>query len=98
MIHKIKNDGTFADAVGDAADGAVAHIADGENARDIGFKKSRIAKEMPASRFLSVLEKIGAGKKKALGIAAERAFEPFGTRLCADEDEERAGLALLVRF
>ena len=34
------------------------------------------------------------GKKKAFGVAAQGAFQPIGARFCANENEERAGLAL----
>lgn len=47
LAKEIQDDGTFADAVGYAADGGIAHVTDSEDAGDIGFEKTRGALERP---------------------------------------------------
>src|SRR5258705_12749400 len=91
MVNELDGNGAFADAGSDALNGAMAHIADDEDAGDAGFKERGIAIDAPALGALAVAQEIGAGEYEATSIALDEVAEPVGARQGADEDEEAFG-------
>jgi hypothetical protein len=91
-MDKLDRDGTFPDPRRNTLDGAVANISHGENSGHVGFKKPRIAIELPSPRRLAILHQIGPGQNKSARVALNDSVQPSGARLGANEDEsELAG-------
>src|SRR6266436_232886 len=97
LMHKLHDDGAFANAGSDTLHGAVAHIANDKNTGDVSFEQSRIAVERPGRRPLAVTNQVGAGEDEAAIVALDQVAEPFGAGLRPDENKE-AGSGQLLRF
>ena len=87
----------LADGRGDPLDRVGAYVAGDEHAGDAGLQRPRVAVQRPAARPLPVDEQVGAGEQEAALVALERAGQPVGARLRADEDERVAGVDPLGR-
>jgi len=100
-MHELHNHGSFAYTRSHALDRAVAHIADHENTRHVGFEQTGIAIEGPRRGSLSVSEQVRPGKDESALVALDEIAQPLRARLRADENEQAAGRQLLfspVRF
>src|SRR5580692_1577137 len=95
LVHELDDDGAFADPGSYALYGAVAHVADDKDARNIGFEQPRIAVERPGSGAFAIAQKVGPGEDEAALIALDQVAEPFGARLRTNKYEE-AGSGKLV--
>src|SRR5262249_45660608 len=81
---------SFADAASHSFDRAVAHIAHGEDAGDIGFQQERIAIESPSFRALPVTDKIRASEQESTLVALDQVGQPIRPRQGPDENEHSA--------
>src|SRR5581483_1183071 len=88
-MHELNSDRAFSHARRDAADRAMAHIADRENTRRTGFQQTGVAVERPAARALAPGKKIWSGENKTVLVPSNGVAEPTRARLRANEDEKR---------
>src|SRR5262252_1297876 len=88
---------SLADGGRNPLDGVGTHVASREHAGDAGLEVVGIAVERPAPWSLPVAQQVRSGEDEASRVTRDHAFEPFGARLGADEDEEVAGPNRLLR-
>src|SRR5262245_8198277 len=82
--------GALADGAGDPLDRVVTDVTGGEEARQARLEEEGLPVEIPAGRRLDAQ----AGEDEPLLVAGDDALEPGRSRLLADEDEHRVGVAL----
>ena len=78
---------SLTDAGGDTLDGAVPHIAGGEDTGDAGLQEERIAVKWPVLWRLSLTHEVRAGENKALLVALYQVLEPTCMGLRANTNE-----------
>src|SRR3954463_212716 len=91
---ELDGDRALADRRRDALHRLVAHVTGAEDAGHARLQEIRIAAQVPAANLATFDRQIGAGENEAVLVALENARHPVGTRLGADEREERCRLEL----
>src|SRR6266704_7141902 len=70
--------------------GAMAHIAHGEHAWDIGLQQERISVERPSLRSLPVTHKIRTSQQETTLIPLDDIRQPICPRQCSNKNKHRA--------
>src|SRR4051812_23660682 len=95
-MRELHSDRTLANGRGNALHGLIANVTGAEDAGNVRLEQERITSERPTTRPSVLLLQIGPGENEPMLVALHDVGNPVGTRLGADEDEERRGLELAL--
>src|SRR5690348_8517963 len=91
LVYELNRYGAFAYPGSNALDRAMAHVANGEDAWNIGFEHAGLASEGPAFRPFPLGKQIPSGENEPALVTLDDRIQPTRARLGADKDEQRGG-------